>query len=76
MPGFLPSLTIRANPSIHEATTAREILNDFPEGIDYLVTGVGTGGHISGVARMLKKEMPGIKGVCRGTGRISGDQRG
>jgi cysteine synthase A len=41
-------------------TTAREILADFPQGIDTLVTGVGTGGHISGVARILKKEMPGI----------------
>jgi len=50
-----------SNPSIHERTTAREILKDFPEGIDYLVTGVGTGGHISGVARILKQEMPLIK---------------
>ena len=50
-----------SNPSIHEQTTAREILKDFPEGIDYLVTGVGTGGHISGVSRILKKEMPGIR---------------
>jgi cysteine synthase len=32
-----------------------EILNDFPQGIDYLITGVGTGGHISGVAEVLKK---------------------
>jgi len=50
-----------ANPSIHEATTAREIVKDFPAGIDYLVTGVGTGGHISGVSRILKQKMPGIK---------------
>ncbi|MDX2430435.1 MAG: cysteine synthase A [Bacteroides sp.] len=50
-----------ANPAIHEATTAKEILKDFPGGIDYLVTGVGTGGHISGVARVLKKEMPALK---------------
>jgi len=50
-----------ANPSIHEETTAREIIKDFPEGIDFLVTGVGTGGHISGVSRILKKKMPGIK---------------
>ena len=50
-----------SNPSIHESTTALEILKDFPEGIDYLVTGVGTGGHISGVARILKQKMPGIK---------------
>ncbi len=50
-----------SNPSIHEVTTALEILKDFPEGIDYLVTGVGTGGHISGVSRILKQEMPGIK---------------
>lgn len=50
-----------SNPSIHERTTAREILDDFPEGIDYLITGVGTGGHISGVARILKQEMPRIQ---------------
>jgi cysteine synthase A len=50
-----------SNPSIHEHTTALEILADFPDGIDYLVTGVGTGGHISGVARILKREMPQIK---------------
>ena len=50
-----------SNPSIHERTTAREILEDFPEGIDYLVTGVGTGGHISGVSRILKQLMPGIR---------------
>jgi len=50
-----------SNPAIHEKTTAREIIADFPGGIDYLVTGVGTGGHISGVARVLKKEMPGIR---------------
>jgi len=50
-----------SNPSIHESTTAREILADFPGGIDYLVTGVGTGGHISGVARILKQQIPGIR---------------
>jgi len=50
-----------SNPSIHEKTTAREILDDFPDGLDYLVTGVGTGGHITGVARILKQEMPQIK---------------
>ncbi len=50
-----------SNPSIHEVTTALEIVEDFPEGIDYLVTGVGTGGHISGVARILKQKMPSIQ---------------
>ncbi len=50
-----------SNPSIHETTTAQEILADFPGGIDYLVTGVGTGGHITGVARILKQKMPDIK---------------
>ncbi|MGC9341298.1 MAG: cysteine synthase A [Bacteroidales bacterium] len=50
-----------ANPGIHVKTTAIEILNDFPDGIDYLITGVGTGGHISGVAKVLKENWPGIK---------------
>jgi cysteine synthase A len=50
-----------SNPSIHEITTAQEILGDFPGGIDYLVTGVGTGGHITGVARILKEKMTAIQ---------------
>lgn len=52
------------NPSnfeIHKKTTAQEILNDFPEGIDVLITGVGTGGHITGVAEVLKEKFPNIK---------------
>ncbi len=44
-----------ANPAIHAETTAREILSDFPDGFDYLVTGIGTGGHISGVGERLKQ---------------------
>ena len=50
-----------ANPEIHRTTTAREIINDFPEGFDYLITGVGTGGHITGVAEELKKLFPNLK---------------
>ena len=50
-----------ANPEIHRKTTALEIINDFPEGLDYLITGVGTGGHITGCAEVLKKEFPGLK---------------
>lgn len=50
-----------ANPEIHSRTTAQEILNDFPEGLDYIITGVGTGGHITGVTRVLKAKWPGLK---------------
>ena len=50
-----------ANTQVHRDTTAQEILTDFPEGIDYLITGVGTGGHITGVAEVLKKAFPNIK---------------
>lgn len=50
-----------ANPSVHEQKTAIEILKDFPEGLDYMITGVGTGGHISGVGRVLKKHMKNLK---------------
>ncbi|NUQ20652.1 MAG: cysteine synthase A [Gemmatimonadaceae bacterium] len=50
-----------ANADIHRRTTAQEILRDFPEGIDYLITGVGTGGHITGVGEVLKKAMPKIR---------------
>jgi cysteine synthase A len=50
-----------ANIDIHRMTTAQEIINDFPEGLDYLITGVGTGGHISGVAEVLKAKFPSLK---------------
>jgi len=50
-----------ANVEIHKKTTAQEILRDFPEGIDFLITGVGTGGHISGVSEVLKQSMPKLK---------------
>ena len=50
-----------ANVAVHRDYTAQEILADFPEGFDYLITGVGTGGHISGVAEVLKQKFPNIK---------------
>jgi cysteine synthase len=50
-----------ANVEVHERTTAREILEDFPEGVDYLITGVGTGGHITGCARVLKQQWKQLK---------------
>ena len=50
-----------ANVQAHIDNTAREILADFPEGFDYLITGVGTGGHITGVAKVLKKKFPNTK---------------
>jgi cysteine synthase len=50
-----------ANVEVHARTTAREILDDFPDGIDALITGVGTGGHITGCAQVLKKAWPKLK---------------
>ena len=50
-----------ANVDVHERTTAQEILADFPDGIDVLITGVGTGGHLSGVAHVLKAKFPNLK---------------
>ena len=50
-----------ANTEIHKTATAQEILKDFPDGLDYLITGVGTGGHITGVAEVLKKAFPKLK---------------
>lgn len=47
-----------ANIEVHVRTTAQEILNDFPDGLDVLITGVGTGGHLSGVAQVLKAQWP------------------
>src|SRR3954468_20602000 len=51
----------QANVEVHERTTAREIAEDFPAGVDYLITGVGTGGHITACARVLKKQWPKLK---------------
>lgn len=50
-----------ANIAVHVRTTAQEILADFPDGLDYLITGVGTGGHITGVAEVLKEKFPNLK---------------
>lgn len=53
-----------ANVKVHIETTAQEILKDFPEGLDYLITGVGTGGHITGIAQVLKQKFPNIKVIA------------
>jgi cysteine synthase A len=59
---WMPSqFTNPVNVEIHRTTTAQEILADFPQGFDYLITGVGTGGHISGVAEVLKAKFPNLK---------------
>ena len=50
-----------ANIEVHVRTTAREIAEDFPDGLDVLITGVGTGGHITGCAQTLKAKWPGLK---------------
>jgi cysteine synthase A len=50
-----------ANIEVHVRTTAMEILADFPDGLDALITGVGTGGHITGCAQVLKAKWPGLK---------------
>lgn len=50
-----------ANIAIHRTTTAPEIIADFPDGLDYLITGVGTGGHITACAEILKAHFPDLK---------------
>lgn len=50
-----------SNVKAHRENTALEIIRDFPEGFDYLITGVGTGGHISGVSEVLKQKFPNLK---------------
>jgi len=50
-----------SNPEIHRRTTAQEIIKDFPEGLDYFIAGVGTGGHITGCAEGLKDAFPSLK---------------
>jgi cysteine synthase A len=53
-----------ANVEVHERTTAQEIISDFPQGLDYIITGVGTGGHITGVAKVLKAKFPNLKVIA------------
>ncbi|MCX6267881.1 MAG: cysteine synthase A [Bacteroidetes bacterium] len=51
----------QANVEVHKKTTAQEILADFPGGLDFIITGVGTGGHITGVAEILKAKFKNLK---------------
>lgn len=53
-----------ANVEIHKSTTAQEILADFPDRLDCVITGVGTGGHITGIASVLKKRFPDLKVIA------------
>ncbi|RYY90823.1 MAG: cysteine synthase A [Chitinophagaceae bacterium] len=50
-----------ANVEIHRKTSAKEILDDFGDGLDYVITGVGTGGHITAIAEVVKKQLPNLK---------------
>lgn len=50
-----------SNPEVHRKTTVREILADFPDGLDFVIAGVGTGGHITACAEILKEKFPGLK---------------
>ncbi len=50
----------QSNARTHELNTAQEIITDFPEGLDYLVSGIGTGGHVSGIGKALKKHFPSL----------------
>jgi cysteine synthase A len=62
---WMPSqFTNKANPEIHRKTTALELADDFPEGIDYLITGVGTGGHITGISDVLKAKFSSLKVIA------------
>ena len=63
--GWIPQqFNNQSNPSIHARATAQEIIADFPKGFDYLITGVGTGGHITGVGSELKKLFPKIEVIA------------
>lgn len=54
----------QANVEVHKKTTAQEILADFPDGLDYIITGVGTGGHITGVASIVKEKFSNVKVIA------------
>ena len=64
-----------ANIEVHVRTTAQEIVADFPSGLDALITGVGTGGHITGCAQVLKEKWPKLKVFAVEPTRVAGDQR-
>ena len=64
-----------ANIDVHVRTTAQEILADFPDGLDALITGVGTGGHLTGCAQVLKAKWPQAEGLCGRAGGLAGDLR-
>lgn len=67
------------NPEIHEITTAQEIISSCPDGFDMMFAGVGTGGHLTGVGRVLKKHFPEIKIIAVepvGSAVISGKKAG
>jgi cysteine synthase A len=51
----------QSNVEAHRNTTAKELLTDFPDGLDYIITGVGTGGHITGVGEVMKEKFPNLK---------------
>ncbi len=60
--GWMPQqFENEANLEVHRRTTAQEVLRDFPEGLDALITGVGTGGHITALAEVLKPKWPKLK---------------
>jgi len=50
-----------ANVEVHRRTTAQEIINDFGDKLDYVITGVGTGGHITAIAEVVKQKIPSLK---------------
>ena len=67
------------NPEIHRSTTALEIFNDFGEDLDFLIAGVGTGGHISGISKVLKDKIPALKTIAvepQDSAVISGETAG
>lgn len=61
---YLDQFSNPNNPTAHMRTTATELINDFPNGIDYLVLGVGTGGSITGLSRILKQSFPAMKSMA------------
>jgi cysteine synthase A len=68
-----------ANVEVHRQTTAKEILADFPDGLDVMITGVGTGGHITGCSEVLKQKFPAMKTFAVEPEKspvISGGQKG
>lgn len=61
---YIEQFKNKSNPKAHYQKTAQEIINDFPDGLDYIVTGIGTSGTLNGLYHNLKEHFPNLKFIA------------